>query len=103
MCVEVDEDVFAALVYSFLGCPHVGLDGLGFDDGNIPMFCGAVDGIDDDISVRLHGRSLVLYGQSQGPQYLVPRRQHPTHNQCTLKPEEPVKPSNAVPATPFGA
>ncbi|WP_241877620.1 transposase [Corynebacterium diphtheriae] len=24
---------------------------------------------------------------------VVPRRQHPTHNQCTLKPEEPVNPS----------
>lgn len=32
-----------------------------------------------------------------------PRRQHPTQNQCTLKSEEPVKPSNAVPVTPFGA
>ncbi|CAB0544294.1 hypothetical protein CIP107534_00285 [Corynebacterium diphtheriae] len=26
----------------------------------ITVFCGAADGIDDDISVRLHGRSLVL-------------------------------------------
>ncbi|CAB0916437.1 hypothetical protein FRC0418_02008 [Corynebacterium diphtheriae] len=32
----------------------------------ITVLCGAVDGIDDGISVRLHGRSLVLYGQNQG-------------------------------------
>ncbi|CAB0857103.1 hypothetical protein FRC0323_01782 [Corynebacterium diphtheriae] len=45
-----------------MGYSLMGFDGLGFDDGDIAMFCGAADGIDDDISVRLHGRSLVLGG-----------------------------------------
>ncbi|CAB0525922.1 hypothetical protein [Corynebacterium diphtheriae] len=54
------------------GCPHVGyslmgFDGLGFDDGDIAMFCGAADGIDDGISVRLHGRFLVVGGWFRHP------------------------------------
>ncbi|WP_198537033.1 hypothetical protein [Corynebacterium diphtheriae] len=45
-----------------LGCPHVGhslMDSASITV-TISVFCGAVDGIDDDISVGLHGRSLVL-------------------------------------------
>ncbi|MHC9664273.1 hypothetical protein ACQXY3_12110 [Corynebacterium diphtheriae] len=48
--------------FSWLPARGVFVDGLGFDDGDIAMFCGAADGIDDGISVRLHGRSLVLDG-----------------------------------------
>ncbi|CAB0862745.1 hypothetical protein FRC0313_02153 [Corynebacterium diphtheriae] len=49
------------------GCPHVGhslMDSTGSASitVTITVFCGAADGIDDDISVRLHGRSLVLGG-----------------------------------------
>ncbi|CAB1024157.1 hypothetical protein FRC0535_02051 [Corynebacterium diphtheriae] len=58
------------------GCPHVGyslmgFDGLGFDDGDIAMFCGAADGIDDDISVRLHSRFLVC---TDGLDTLIPTK-----------------------------
>ncbi len=69
--VEVGEDVFAACSWlCWLPARGVfvdGLDGLGFDDGDIAMFCGAADGIDDDISVRLHGRFLVLDGWIRHP------------------------------------
>ncbi|SPJ39278.1 hypothetical protein CHUV2995_00049 [Corynebacterium diphtheriae subsp. lausannense] len=56
--VEVGEDVLAALVHGLAWLPARGafidgLDGLGFDD--------------DDISVRLHGRSLVVGGWFRHP------------------------------------
>ncbi|WP_183070919.1 hypothetical protein [Corynebacterium diphtheriae] len=51
--------------HGFVDCPHVGhslMDSMGSASMTvtITVFCGAADGIDDDISVRLHGRSLVL-------------------------------------------
>ncbi|CAB0717794.1 hypothetical protein FRC0141_00068 [Corynebacterium diphtheriae] len=47
-----------------LGCLHVGYSLMGSASitVTITVFCGAADGIADDISVRLHGRSLVLGG-----------------------------------------
>ncbi|OWN33097.1 hypothetical protein AY485_10140 [Corynebacterium diphtheriae bv. gravis] len=52
-CVsDVGEDVFAALVHGYLGCTQVG---------------HALMGLRGSASVRVHSRSLVLYGQSQGP------------------------------------
>ncbi|AEX44999.1 hypothetical protein CDHC01_1944 [Corynebacterium diphtheriae HC01] len=69
-CVsDVGEDVLAALAQGFVSCPHAGYPLIGPTGSasitvTITVFCGAVDGIADGISVRLHGRSLVLYGQS---------------------------------------
>ncbi|MHC9710042.1 hypothetical protein ACQXYI_06765 [Corynebacterium diphtheriae] len=68
---DVGEDVLAALAHGFLGCPHAGHSLMGSTGSasmmvTITVFCGAADGIDDGNSVRLHNRSLVLYGQSQG-------------------------------------
>ncbi|CAB0596343.1 hypothetical protein [Corynebacterium diphtheriae] len=62
--VEVGEVVFAALAHGFLGCLQVGYSLMGSMGSasitvTITVFCGAVDGIDDGITVRLHGRSLV--------------------------------------------
>ncbi|CAB0978026.1 hypothetical protein FRC0484_01924 [Corynebacterium diphtheriae] len=53
--------------HGFLGCLHAGYSLMGSMGSasmtvTISMFCGAADGIDDGISVRLHGRSLVLGG-----------------------------------------
>ena len=54
-----------------------GLDGLGFNNSDVTVFCdtgesnssfcGVTDGIDDGISVSLHSRSLVLYGWIRYP------------------------------------
>ncbi|CAB0557186.1 hypothetical protein CIP107580_00914 [Corynebacterium diphtheriae] len=70
--VEVGEDVFAALAHGFLGCLQVGYSLMGSTGSasitvTITVFCGAVDGIDDGISVRLHNRSLVLDGWFRHP------------------------------------
>ncbi|CAB0826148.1 hypothetical protein FRC0285_02017 [Corynebacterium diphtheriae] len=58
--------------HGFLGCRHVGyslMDSMGSASitVTITVFCGAVDGIADGISVRLHSRSLVLYGWFRHP------------------------------------
>ncbi|APM36190.1 hypothetical protein CIP107510_02105 [Corynebacterium diphtheriae] len=72
-CVsDVGEDALAALAHGFVGCLHVGHSLMGSMGSasmmvTITVFCGAADGIDDDISVRLHGRSLVLYGWFKHP------------------------------------
>ncbi|CAB0777831.1 hypothetical protein FRC0151_01987 [Corynebacterium diphtheriae] len=47
------------------GCPHVGYSLMGSTGSasmvvTITMFCGAADGVDDDISVGRHSRSLVV-------------------------------------------
>ncbi|SPJ41881.1 hypothetical protein CHUV2995_02711 [Corynebacterium diphtheriae subsp. lausannense] len=54
------------------GCPHVGhslMDSTGSASitVTITVFCGAADGIDDGISVGLHGRFLVLDGWFRHP------------------------------------
>ncbi|MHD0053668.1 hypothetical protein ACQX3H_10030 [Corynebacterium diphtheriae] len=67
-CVsDVGQGVLAALAHGFPGCPHAGHSLMGSTGSasitvTITVFCGAVDGIDDGISVRLHNRSLVLDG-----------------------------------------
>ncbi|CAB0581982.1 hypothetical protein CIP107546_00153 [Corynebacterium diphtheriae] len=72
---DVGEDVLAVLVHGFLGCPHVGYSLMGSTGSasitvTITVFCGAADGIDDDISVRLHNSSLVLDGWFRHPFFL---------------------------------
>ncbi|CAB0617759.1 hypothetical protein CIP107557_02190 [Corynebacterium diphtheriae] len=84
-----------------LGCPHVGHSLMGLMGSasmmvTITMFCGAADGVDDDISVGRHSRSLVC---TDGLDTLIPTKPrtliscatpYPRRtNQCTLKPEEP--------------
>ncbi|CAB0618351.1 hypothetical protein FRC0129_02147 [Corynebacterium diphtheriae] len=72
-CVsDVGEDVLAALAHGFLGCLHVGHSLMGSMGSasmmvTITMFCGAADGVDDDISVGLHSRSLVVDGWFRHP------------------------------------
>ncbi|AEX70866.1 putative secreted protein [Corynebacterium diphtheriae bv. mitis] len=62
--------------HGFLGCPQVGYSLMGLMGSasmmvTITVFCGAADGIDDDISVRLHSRSLVC---TDGLDTLIPTK-----------------------------
>ncbi|CAB0916586.1 hypothetical protein FRC0418_02018 [Corynebacterium diphtheriae] len=59
-----------------LGCPHVGHSLMGLMGSasmmvTITMFCGAADGVDDDISVGRHSRSLVC---TDGLDTLIPTK-----------------------------